>query len=133
MNIVVDANVLFAALIKEGVTAKILTSGRHSFFVPEYIMQEHEKYKLVLQNKTHRNKQDFDKFINLLKKYMIVIPMDILVPYIDEAKRHCPDENDVQYFALALKLNCPIWSNDKRLKNQNKIRIISTDEMIIEL
>jgi len=33
------------------------------------------------------------------------------------------------YFALALKMKCPIWSNDKRLKEQKTIKIISTDEL----
>ena len=32
---------------------------------------------------------------------------------------------EIHLFALALKLNCPIWSNDKLLKNQNKIATIS--------
>ena len=33
------------------------------------------------------------------------------------------------YFALALKLNCAIWSNDKKLKEQNKIQVCSTHEL----
>jgi len=130
LNVVVDANILFAALIKEGVTAEILTSRKHSFFVPEFILREHEKYKLVLQKKTHRNQQDFDKFLNLLKKYLVVIPKDLIAPYIVEAKKYCPDENDIQYFALALKLNCSIWSNDKRLKNQKEIKILNTNDLM---
>lgn len=33
------------------------------------------------------------------------------------------------YFALALKLKCPIWSNDKKLKEQNIITIYHTHEL----
>jgi len=45
-------------------------------------------------------------------------------------RRVSPDINDVLYLALALKLNCPVWSNDRKLKNQNAVRIYSTQEII---
>jgi predicted nucleic acid-binding protein len=41
----------------------------------------------------------------------------------------CPDENDLEYFALALKLRYAIWSQDKTLKQQQIIRIYSTEEL----
>ena len=34
------------------------------------------------------------------------------------------------YFALALKLNCGIWSNDKKLKNQDKVKVYSTEDLL---
>ncbi|PIN85274.1 MAG: hypothetical protein COV47_03030 [Candidatus Diapherotrites archaeon CG11_big_fil_rev_8_21_14_0_20_37_9] len=43
-------------------------------------------------------------------------------------KKISPDPKDVPYFALALKLRCPIWTNDKLLKKQKKVKIISTSE-----
>ncbi len=41
-----------------------------------------------------------------------------------------PDENDIIYFALALKLKCCIWSNDKALKRQDRIMVLSTKELL---
>jgi len=41
--------------------------------------------------------------------------------------------DDIEYLALALKLNCPIWSEDKRLKKQTLVKIINTTELIREL
>ena len=35
---------------------------------------------------------------------------------LHEADSISPDPDDVVYFALALKLNCVIWSNDKGLR-----------------
>ena len=46
-----------------------------------------------------------------------------------EAEEISPDEKDILYFALALKLKCGIWSNDKRLKQQDQVRIYSTAEL----
>ena len=49
--------------------------------------------------------------------------------FIEDAERISPDFFDAPYFALALKLECPIWSNDKKLKQQKRIEIFSTEEM----
>jgi predicted nucleic acid-binding protein len=41
-----------------------------------------------------------------------------------------PHLKDVEYFALALKLDCPIWSNEKAFKKQSRVKVISTKELI---
>jgi predicted nucleic acid-binding protein len=46
------------------------------------------------------------------------------------AKEQCPDPNDKDYFALALKLGCPIWSNDKELKKQGSVKVYTTEEIL---
>lgn len=40
-----------------------------------------------------------------------------------------PDKDDVDYFALALKLDIGIWSNDKLLKGQSVVKVFNTMEM----
>ncbi|MEI6732208.1 MAG: PIN domain-containing protein, partial [archaeon] len=45
-------------------------------------------------------------------------------------QRERGDIKDAMYLALALKLNCPIWSNDKLLKNQTQIKVYSTSELM---
>ncbi len=50
--------------------------------------------------------------------------------FLKEAETISQDKNDVQYIALALKLRLPIWSNDKDLKQQNKIIIYHTHDLI---
>ena len=50
--------------------------------------------------------------------------------FISEAEKICKDAKDIAYFALALKLKCPIWSNDKKLRELNKIRVYSTEELV---
>ena len=52
---------------------------------------------------------------------------------MDEAKKLSPDPKDTEYLALALKLNCAFWSNDKKLKTQNKIKVYSTEDLTNEL
>jgi len=49
---------------------------------------------------------------------------------IESAVEWAPDIKDVQYLALAEKYGIPIWSNDKRLKNQSVVKVFSTEEII---
>jgi len=67
--------------------------------------------------------------MGIIEKRIKLIPNEEIEQFIDEAMNICPDENDIQYFALALKLNIPIWSNDKKLKEQNKVKVYSTEEL----
>ncbi len=41
-----------------------------------------------------------------------------------------PDKNDALYFASALKMNSAIWSNDKKPKEQNKVKVCSAGELM---
>ncbi len=129
MDLVIDANVLFSALIKESFTYNFLFNNKFHFFTPEYIFTELEKHKKEILKKTERSKEEFFKLIEILKRRIIIVPLEELVPCVEEAKNLTPDQDDMVYFALALKLNCAIWSNDKKLKEQEKIKIYNTHEL----
>ena len=68
--------------------------------------------------------------MHMLKEIISIVPKEEYSLFLDDAKSISPDENDVMYFALALKLKCGIWSNDKKLKNQDKVPIYSTNELV---
>jgi predicted nucleic acid-binding protein len=40
------------------------------------------------------------------------------------------DPKDINYVALAYKLNCPLWTNDKKLKNLQCIKVLSTEDLL---
>jgi len=52
MDLVVDANVIFAVLIKDSFSYHLLFSGRFNLFTPEYIFTEFEKHKMEILEKT---------------------------------------------------------------------------------
>jgi predicted nucleic acid-binding protein len=69
-------------------------------------------------------------FLSLISLRIEFIPYSELKKFALEAEKISPDINDMEYFALALKLNCAIWTNDKKLKTQIKIKIYSTEELL---
>ncbi len=129
MDLVIDANVLFSALIKDSFSYALLFNEKFHLFTPEYIFTELEKHKEEIFKKTERTEEEFFRLIETIKRRIVIVPLEELVPYVEEAEKLTPDHDDMAYFALALRLNCAIWSNDKKLKDQNKIKIYHTYEL----
>ncbi|PIU22455.1 MAG: hypothetical protein COT14_01125 [Candidatus Diapherotrites archaeon CG08_land_8_20_14_0_20_30_16] len=67
----------------------------------------------------------------MLKKKITLISNEETKPYLEKAKSISPDPKDVDYFALAIKLNCGIWGNDKELSlKQTVVLIYSTNDLV---
>jgi predicted nucleic acid-binding protein len=131
MKIVADTNILFSALIKDGLTRKMIINGKLEIFSPNFITSEFFEHLYELENKAKLSSVVLKEKVNDFTKQNINLVDEIDTKnYFKEAKSISPDPDDFLYFALALKLNCPIWSNDKRLKEQKIIRVYSTSELI---
>ena len=129
MELIVDANIIFAALIRDSITVKLLFVDDLHLYTPEFLLDEVRKYQKYLSNKTHRTKEEFESIYNVIKKRIVFIPMNYITPFIKKADKISPDPDDLVYFAAALKMNISIWSNDKRLTKQNKVKIYATHEL----
>lgn len=132
MKLVVDANVLFSAAIRDSKTAELLLRDDLSLYAPEYLFDEFEEYRETLLEKTHRTDEDFGRFVGILRKRIETVSQDDLADKISEARRVCPDEKDVPYIALALHLDAAVWTDDKELRKQNAVKIYSTTEVVEE-
>lgn len=130
MDLVVDANVLFAALIKKGASARLLFNDKLHLFAPEFLLEEFAKYRDLILEKTNRDEEDFERILHVFSNRIYFVPKEEIESFIDMARRISPDPNDFVYFAVALRVGAPIWSNDSRLKGQDKVPIYSTSDLI---
>src|SRR3989344_5174209 len=130
MILVIDANVLFSAIIKNSLTAELIFEKDLKLYTCEFIIEEFLKHEKEILNKMHRTKEEFIQIMHQLKDIITIIPKEEYIHFIEKAKTISPDKKDAIYFALALKLKCPIWSNDKALKQQSAVNIYSTQEII---
>ncbi len=131
MKLVVDANILFASLIKDSLTAELLLSDKLNLFAPEFLFDEFIKYKAYILKKTNRSKEDFAQYLNILKEEIEVVPQNIITPFIEEVEKVSPDPKDTVYLACALAIDSKIWSNDNKLREgQKEIEVITTEELI---
>jgi predicted nucleic acid-binding protein len=131
MDIVVDANILIAALIKDGYTRRLLVFSDDDFSVPEYLFDEVADHLAELEGKSRLPKERIRAVLGeiLHLANVRVVPIRELTSHLEAARRIAPDKDDSLYFALALKKNCPIWSNDRRLKSQKEVVVFTTAEM----
>jgi len=130
MDLVMDANIFFAALLHDGITRALMLDPYLTLFAPRMILKEVDAHKERLINKAKLNKERFEFILLLLQSKITLVSEYSYGRYLKEAATFCPDEDDIEYFALALMLGYPLWSNDKALKNQQAVHVFSTDELL---
>ena len=131
MDLVIDANILFSAIIRQGMTSDLLVRTDLRLFAPEFILTEFNKYKAVIKRKSKKSNDEFERLIEIFQRRITLVPEQEFQSFIGKAKSFSPDPKDTPYLALAMRLNCGIWSNDKPLKNgQTKVNVHSTHELI---
>ena len=129
MDLIVDANIIFSALIRHGVTAKLLFVDDLHLYAPEFLLDEVRKHHKYLSRKTHRSKEEFENIYNILQRRIVFIPRDYIISFLEKADKISPDPDDSIYFAAALRMNISIWSNEKRLTKQEEIKIYTTHQL----
>lgn len=133
MNIILDSNVLFSALIKDSTTRRMMIEYDSFFLFPSYIFIEMQTHKEELLKKSGMNRQEFNKLLRIILRKVTIIPTEVLITYKKEAVDIVKDidVNDALFVACALAYpNSIIWSDDKKLKLQDKVRVINTKEMM---
>ena len=131
MDVVVDANVVIAALISPtGHTADLFFSPLLSVFAPELLLAEVEEHTKELLQKTGLSAKEFKQGVAFLGREIRFFPIIEFFNFLPKAKEVSSDPDDVAYLALALKLRCPLWSNDKLLQSQAAVKVFSTSELL---
>jgi len=130
MQIIVDANPIISLLIKPGKPIEILFIEELELVAPELLFEEIGNNKDLLVEKSRLSEEEIERFIEILKKKIKIIPEEEFLKCKEKAEQICPDEKDITYFALALYLKCPLWSNEKKLKEQNEVMVYATHELI---
>ena len=132
MNIIIDSNVLFSALIKDSLTRKLILEYDGFFLFPSYIFDEVEKHKHELMKKSRMIQKDFNTLLFIILRKVKIVDTNTLQDYNKEALEIIKDidVNDAIFIACALAYpNSVIWSDDRKLKKQSKIQIINTKEI----
>lgn len=129
MKLVVDANIIIAALIARSVTLRLILDDRLTLITSGFAFDEINSHMKEITGKAQLNEGEMHVVMARIRDRIAVErPTDKIL--LEKAFVASPDKDDAQYFALALKHKCPIWSNDKALVRQGAVRIISTKELI---
>ncbi len=131
--VVVDANILISLLIAKGSKQELFFSEHVTLHSPELVLFEIGKYWKRISEGSGVPEDELKLAFSGVREQLITLPLSEIKPWLKEAERISPDKDDTEYFALALKLNCPIWSEDKLLKKQSKVKALNTPELLAEL
>ncbi len=132
MKLVLDTNILIAALIKDSITREILLHPEIECFVSEFLIREVDSFKDEILRKSGLSKEDFEELLENIKEKLIFIP-DEEIHHKEEATRIMEpiDIKDSIFIALALTTkNDGIWSEDKHFEKQNRIKVWKTKDLI---
>jgi len=135
MKIVIDANELFSLLIRGSKDSRdILFSNKIELIAPEFIFVEFLNNKDEILSKTHRSNEEFLEVFSIFQDKIKLVAQQEFENFINEACNLFPEHTkDNAYLALALKYSCPIWSEEKLLKRQDKIKVFNSKELAEKL
>lgn len=113
-TIVIDTNILIAALIRNGLVRESLNNHNINFIFPEYGINEIYCYKDEIMTKAEISEREFNILLLRLLKYIKLIPLEIIIDFREEADKIIGNihKEDAVFIATALAFNCPIWSDD---------------------
>jgi predicted nucleic acid-binding protein len=135
MKLVLDSNIIFSALIKKSITRDIIISDLFELYAPEYFFKEITKHKELLLKKSKLNGGDFEALLLLLQKHIHLVTKEKYYEKMAIAEDILGniDITDSPFLALALTLNCSIWSNDGHFKQQDKVIVYTTKDLTIKI
>jgi predicted nucleic acid-binding protein len=110
MEIVLDTNILISSLLKNGLTRDLILLSPFEMHTFDYL-------------------RDF------IFRKIDFATVDDIIPFRDKAIEIMReiDVDDSLFLALAMSLNCPIWSNDEHFKRQSSVKAFTTRELISSL
>ena len=133
MKLIVDTNILLKALIKDSKTRAILLNPNHQFYLPEYAIEEVMEHITFLVDKTGLPEEEIKLALNILLTNIQIIPYKEVSKKWREAKEIMGtiDEDDIPFLAAALTTTCDgVWSDDKDLKRQRRVKVWNTGEIM---
>lgn len=135
MNIVVDTNIVFSAMWNtNGRIANILARKTNlNFYSPSFLLLELDEHKKKLVNKLQLDREEFLELQHITTRRITFIEEGQISANhwikAEQLTSHI-DSDDIAFVALALELNCPLWTGDKKLANSlTEISVYQTPQI----
>lgn len=133
MLLVADTNILISFFNEKSTARNLAISSSLELCSPKTALHEINKHKQDILDAFSLSEGQFSFALKLLNATVQFAETEEYRRFLSRAIRACPDPDDIDFFALAMKLGCPLWSEEKRLKKQPKVKVFSTGELLAEL
>lgn len=120
MVLVIDANVLFSALMNPlALATRIITSRKAKIYIPRFCIVEIFKYKeKILRYSKVPEAEIYEALYSILEALHFVDDSEIADKHKLKALQLCDgvDLKDTVYVAAALALQATLWTGDRKLR-----------------
>ncbi|MCL4379224.1 MAG: PIN domain-containing protein [Candidatus Marsarchaeota archaeon] len=133
MKIVVDANVVIAALAKQSITKEVLLYPFIDYYSPDFLLEELAEHEEEIMPKMKTDRLGYQKALGIITKKLKIVHRDAYIQYLADANKIIGevDKDDVAYIAVALSIEADgVWSYDPHFKQQKAVRLFPTSELI---
>lgn len=133
MIIVVDANIVIAALMGSRGKLTILTSSNHYFYVPRTIVDEIKRHGGFICERTPQTYEDFENNLDALLAFIEQLEYVEYELHVERARKAIEkrDSKDADYIAAALAVSADfIWTDDKDFTDQKLVKTMTTAQFI---
>lgn len=133
MRLVADTPEIFSFFNEKSKARELSLLPNLELNSPEFSLIEIKEHKGDILKRFSLSEVQFALIEKLLNATIKFSKEQEYSQFLNEAKSISPDSDDSDFFALALKLNCPIWSEEKKLKKQSKVKVFNTSELLKEI
>ena len=116
MELIIDTNKILSSTIKQGKARRLVILTDIKFYTPDKAFAEIKKHGEDLCREKHLDPDVFKFILEHIIKPRIE-STKIKTKFLKRAEKVASkfDVDDAPFIALAMQLNVPIWSNDKKL------------------
>ena len=133
--LIIDANILFSFFRHDSARRYLieeLLNRDCELISSDFVFEELLSDKQKVMKFAGIDDLEFSSLNSLLREEIKVLPEPEYKKFLSKAKEIAPHTKDIPYFALALSLNCAIWSDEKVFKKQSKVKVYSTSDLLKE-
>ena len=130
MKVTVDANILFACLIKDSTTRRLFFNPALTLFAPEFIVDELLRHIFEIQEKSGLSEDKLHRLVVKVFGQLTLVLDKSLKPFVPAAASLVDDPKDWLYLSCALHGDTAIWSNDNDFSPQKRVKAYTTKELV---
>jgi len=129
MRLVVDTNVVIAAIIRDSMTRRLLVQPELELYCPAEMFQEIFEHEDEIRSKARIREDELERAFLLARRLVRQVEKSNYHDRIPQASGGIDDKDDAPFLACAAFLSrsgeCGIWTNDSHfLARQQKIRAV---------
>jgi predicted nucleic acid-binding protein len=130
--LVVDANIVLSALIRDGATREIILDRGMDLRSPPWLWEEIAGRYEWLQNKSCLSAPALDELLRQIRARITDIPAALIEEQREKALARVgkSGRKDAPYVAAVLAVRGTLWTHDKKLRSEARIATTTTADLL---